>query len=157
MDYTPFYITLKLACLTSLLLFVVGIPLSYFLAFSRSKIGLLIESLLMLPIVLPPTVLGFYYLIFLGPGSTIGHFFEEYFNFSFAFSFEGILVGSIIYCTPFMLSPLINGFRTIPQNIIESTLLLGKTKINALTNVFLPSMKGAIWNAVLLTFAHTIG
>ena len=157
MDYTPFLVTFKLAVFTTLILFVIAIPISYFLAFSKWRGKILVESILMLPIILPPTVLGFYYLSFLGPESAIGSFFENTFGVSFAFSFEGILIGSIIYCTPFMLSPMINGFRSIPQNIVESTYLLKKSRINALWHVLLPNMKRSIWSAVLLTFAHTIG
>jgi molybdate transport system permease protein len=111
----------------------------------------------MMPIILPPTVLGFYYLNFLGPKTAIGSFFEENLGVSFAFSFEGILFGSIIFCTPFMMSPMTNGFRNIPKNLIESTHLLKKSRINALWHVLLPNIKRSILSAVLLTFAHTIG
>lgn len=157
MDFTPFLVTFKLAVLTTLILFVIAIPISYFLAFSKWRGKIILESLLMLPIILPPTVLGFYYLSYLGPESAVGSFFEDNFGLSFAFSFEGILIGSIIYCTPFMMNPLINGFRSLPQNIVESTYLLKKSKFNALWNVLLPNIKRSIWSAILLTFAHTIG
>lgn len=157
MDYTPFYVTFKLACLTTAILFVVGIPLAYFLAFSKWRGKILLESLLMIPIILPPTVLGFYFLIFLGPNSSVGQFIESVFGVSLAFTFEGILVGSIIFCTPFMLTPIINGFKSIPKNLIESTRLLKKSRINALWYVFLPYIRKNILNGVLLTFAHTIG
>ena len=157
MDYTPFFITFKLAVLTTLILFVIAIPISYFLAFSKWKGKFFLESILMMPIILPPTVLGFYYLNFLGPKTAIGSFFEENLGVSFAFSFEGILFGSIIFCTPFMMSPMTNGFRNIPKNLIESTHLLKKSRINALWHVLLPNIKRSILSAVLLTFAHTIG
>ena len=157
MDYTPFFITFKLAVLTTLILFVIAIPISYFLAFSKWKGKIFLESILMMPIILPPTVLGFYYLNFLGPKTAIGSFFEENLGVSFAFSFEGILFGSIIFCTPFMMSPMTNGFRNIPKNLIESTHLLKKSRINALWHVLLPNIKRSILSAVLLTFAHTIG
>jgi len=157
MDYSPFLVTFKLAFFTTLILFFISLPFSYFLAFTKWKGKILLESTLMMPIILPPTVLGFYYLNFLGPESTIGHFFNDYFGLSFAFSFEGILLGSIIFCTPFMMTPMINGFRSIPKNLIESTYLLNKSRWSALRYVYLPFIKKAIWNAVLLTFAHTIG
>lgn len=157
MDYTPFYITFKLALLTTLILFVIAIPMSYFLAFSKWRGKILVESVLMMPIILPPTVLGFYYLNFLGPESAIGSFLEGTFGITFAFSFEGILFGSIIYCIPFMLSPITNGFRSLPQNLIESTYLLKKSRLNALWYVFLPNIRSSIWSAILLTFAHTVG
>ena len=157
MDYSPFLVTFKLACLTTLVLFIIGIPIAYFIAFSKWKGKAILESVLMLPIVLPPTVLGFYFIFFLGPNTAIGQFFESVFGHKLAFSFSGILLGSVIYCLPFMLTPIINGFRSIPKNLIESTKLLNKSKINALWNVFIPYTKKGILNGILLTFAHTIG
>ncbi|WP_027418679.1 molybdate ABC transporter permease subunit [Crocinitomix catalasitica] len=157
MDYTPFFITFKLALLTTMILFNIAIPLAYFLAFTKLKIKVLLESLVMLPIVLPPTVLGFYFLIYLGPNSVIGAFFEKTFGLSFAFTFEGILLGAVIFCLPFMVTPIMTGFRSIPKNTIEATKILNKTKWNALIYVFLPTIKKSIMNGILLTFAHTIG
>ncbi|NOQ72319.1 MAG: molybdate ABC transporter permease subunit [Crocinitomix sp.] len=157
MDYTPFLVTFKLAGLTTLILFVIGIPIAYSIAFSKWKGKIILESILMLPIVLPPTVLGFYFIFFLGPKSGIGKFLENTFDVTLTFSFQGILLGSIIYCLPFMLTPIINGFRSIPKNLIESTTLLNKSKKNALWFVFIPYIKRSILSGVLLTFAHTIG
>ena len=157
MDFTPFYITFKLAALTTVILVVLAIPLAYFLAFTRHKSMVIFESLVMLPIVLPPTVLGFYFLFYLGPNSMVGHFFEEYFGVTFAFSFTGILLGAIIYCTPFMVTPIMNGFRSIPNSLIDATKMLGKSTFNALIYVYLPFIKIQLINAVLLTFAHTVG
>lgn len=157
MDYSPFLVTFKLACFTTAILFVIGIPIAYFIAFSKWKGKVFLESIIMLPIVLPPTVLGFYFLIFLGPNSAVGGFIQETFGFSLAFTFQGILLGSIIFCTPFMLTPIINGFRSIPSNLIESTKLLNKSRLNALWYVFLPFIRKGILNGILLTFAHTIG
>lgn len=157
MDFSPFIVTFKLAGLTTLILLIISIPISYFLAFSKLKGKIILESLMMLPIVLPPTVLGFYFLIFLGPNTEMGSFIQSFFGISLAFTFQGILLGSIIFCTPFMLSPIINGFREIPRNLIESTQLLQKSKMNALWYVFIPCIKKGILNGILLTFAHTIG
>ncbi|MFT5779481.1 MAG: molybdate transport system permease protein [Crocinitomicaceae bacterium] len=157
MDYAPFLVTAKLAVLTTIILLVIAIPISHFLAFSKWKGKIILESILMLPIILPPTVLGFYYLSFLGPESGIGAFFEEHFDVSFAFSFEGILIGSVIYCLPFMVSPITSGLRDIPRNMKESVQLLGKRKFNALWKVYLPTIKTSLWSGVVLTFAHTIG
>jgi molybdate transport system permease protein len=157
MDYAPFIVTGKLALFTTMILLVIAIPISHFLAFSKWKGKVILESILLLPIILPPTVLGFYYLSFLGPDTGIGSFFEKYLNFSFAFSFEGILFGSIIYCLPFMVSPITSGLREIPKNMVESVQVLGKSKMNALWKVYLPTIKTALWSGVILTFAHTIG
>jgi len=157
MDFTPFYVTFKLATLTTVILFIIGVPIGYLIAFSRWKGKILFESLLMLPIVLPPTVLGFYFLHFLGRNSAVGGFLESTFGIRLAFTFPGILLGSLIFCTPFMLIPIINGFRSIPKNLIESTFLLKKSRWNAVWHVYLPFIRKNLLNGILLTFAHTIG
>lgn len=156
-SFLPFYITFKLAFFTTLILFIIGVPLSYFLAFSKIKGKIFIESILLLPIVLPPTVLGYYFIVLLGPESRVGQILEAVFGIQLAFTFEGILLGSLIFCTPFMLTPIINGFKSIPKNIIESTMILNKSRFNALWFVYLPMIKKNLLNATLLTFAHTIG
>lgn len=157
MDYTPFLITFKLAFLTTSILLVIGIPLAYLIAMKKWKGKVIVESILMLPIVLPPTVLGFYFLTFLGKNSALGGFLYDNFNVELAFTFQGILLGSIIFCLPFMLAPLIAGFRDIPKNTIESISMLKKSQWSALTKVYIPYIKGSFWSAILLTFAHTIG
>lgn len=157
MNWEPFYITFKLAILTTIILFVVALPIGYFLAFSRWKGKIILESLVMMPIILPPTVIGFYFLSFLGPDSSVGRFFQDTLGVSFAFSFEGILLGSVIFCLPFMVTPIANGFRSLPNTMIESTYVLRKSRLNALWHVYLPCIKGSLWSGILLTFAHTIG
>ena len=157
MDFYPFYVTFKLATLTTIILFVIGVPVAYFIAFSKWRGKILFESLLMLPIVLPPTVLGFYFLHFLGRTSAVGEFLESTFGIRLAFTFPGILLGSLIFCTPFMLTPIINGFRSIPKNLIESTFLLKKSRWSAIWHVYLPFIRKNLLNGVLLTFAHTVG
>lgn len=157
MDFYPFYVTFKLATLTTIILFIIGVPVAYFFAFSKWKGKILFESLLMLPIVLPPTVLGFYFLHFLGRTSAVGGFLESTFGIRLAFTFPGILLGSLIFCTPFMLTPIINGFRSIPKNLIESTYLLKKSRWSAIWYVYLPFIRKNLLNGILLTFAHTIG
>jgi len=157
MEYTPFYLTFKLAICTTTLLFIVVLPLAYILAHSKWKIKYLFESAFMLPIILPPTVLGYYFISMLGPRTKIGAFFHDTLGFDLAFTFQGILIGSMIYCLPFMLNPLITGFRSVPRNLIESAQLMGKSKLNILWKVQLPQIKSFIWSALLLTFAHTIG
>lgn len=156
-DFDPFWITFKLAFLTTLILLVVSIPISYFISFSKSKSKFLLESIVSLPIVLPPTVLGYYFIVALGPRSLVGRFLEDNLGLSLIFSFEGILLGSIIYCLPFMVYPVVNGFRNLPYSMIESAQLLGKSRVNILWNVIIPNNKGAIASGVLLSFAHTIG
>ena len=156
-NYTPFWITFKLAFLTTTILLVISIPVSYFISYSKSKTKFLLESFVSLPIVLPPTVLGYYFIVALGPRSSVGRFLEDNLGLSLIFSFEGILLGSIIYCLPFMVYPIVNGFRNLPRSMIESAQLLGKSKRNILWHVIIPNNRGAIASGVLLSFAHTIG
>lgn len=150
-------ITFKLAMFTCMFLLVIGIPVAYIIAMKKWRGKVIIESILMLPIVLPPTVLGFYFLTFLGKNSALGGWLNENLNLELAFTFQGILLGSIIFCMPFMITPIINGFRSIPKNTIEATVILKKSRWSALTRVYLPYIKRSVWTAVLLTFAHTIG
>ncbi|WP_044211572.1 molybdate ABC transporter permease subunit [Flammeovirga sp. OC4] len=156
-DWTPFILTLKLALLTTIILFCIAIPLGYFLSKRKNIFTIFLETLFGLPLVLPPTVLGFYILITLGKNSLIGDFLSEHFDIQLVFSFSGLLIGSIIYSFPFMIQPLQAGFSTIPEDLIHAARLMGKKEITILLKVVLPNMKSAILSGLVLTFAHTIG
>ncbi|WP_457561143.1 molybdate ABC transporter permease subunit [Caminibacter sp.] len=156
-DFTPFLLSFKLAfCVTVILLFI-GIPFGYFLAHTKSKIKPFLETLTSLPIVLPPSVLGFYFLIGLSPSSPIGEFFYRLFDIKLVFSFPGLVVASVLYSFPFMIQPLQAGFENIDKNIIEASYISGKSKMTTLFKVILPNMKNSLLTAVIITFAHTVG
>ncbi len=121
------------------------------------KDKILVEAIVGLPLVLPPTVLGFYLLLAFSPESAFGRFLENYLNLRLVFSFPGLVIASMIYSLPFMIQPLQTGFRTIPHNLIEASYLLGKSKLTTLFRVILPNVKNALLTACILTFAHTIG
>lgn len=157
MDLTPLIISFELAIVVSVVLLLVCLPLAYMISFSKSKFVLVVESILMLPIVLPPTVMGFYFLIALGPESAIGKWLNNWFGIDLAFSFIGIAVASIFYCLPFMLNPLVVGFRSLPRNLTDLIRISGKSKMNALTRVFIPTLKINILGAFVITFAHVMG
>jgi len=157
LDFTPFLLSFKLAFFTTLILLMVGIPFAWFLSSTKSKFKPVLEAISALPIVLPPSVLGFYLLVFLSQSSPVGKFFEEMFNIKLVFTFEGLVVASSIYSFPFMIQPLQNGFENIPKNIIEASYLSGKSKIQTLFNVILPNMKTSLMTAIIITFAHTVG
>jgi molybdate transport system permease protein len=150
-------LTFKLATFTTIILLFIGLPLSYFLVYKRIPLKTLIETVITLPIVLPPTVLGFYYIILFSTDNPIGSFFEKYLNLQLIFSFEGIVFASVIYSLPFMVQPLQNGLKSIPFEIIEASYTLGKSELETILKVILPNMKNAILTAIILTFAHTIG
>ncbi len=157
LDFTPFLLSFKLAFFTTVILLVIGIPFAWFLSSTKSRFKPVLEAISALPIVLPPSVLGFYLLVFLSQSSPVGKFFEEVFNIKLVFTFEGLVVASSIYSFPFMIQPLQNGFENVPKNIIEASYLSGKGKIETLFKVILPNMKTFLLTAVIITFAHTVG
>lgn len=157
MDFLPFWLTLKLAFWTTLILLIIGIPIGYYLAYTKHKINLLFEAMVNLPLVIPPTVLGFYLLLILNPKGIIGSLWHKLFGKSLVFHFEGIVVASVIYCFPVMINPLVSGFRSVPKNLIEVSLTLGKSKLKTLIRVILPNMKFSVLTGIVLTFAHTLG
>ena len=156
-DFTPFLLSFKLAFLVTLILLIVGIPFAYFLANTKSKIKPVLESITALPIVLPPSVLGFYLLIVLSPNSLIGKFFYDLFDIKLVFTFPGLVIASCLYSFPFMIQPLQAGFENINKSIIEASYLCGKGKIITLFRVILPNIKSSLLTAIIITFAHTIG
>ena len=150
-------LTGKLATITTVILLIIGLPLGYWLAYKRFRFKPLIEALISMPLVLPPTVLGFYMLVAYSPQNVIGHFLEHTLNLRLAFSFEGILVASVLFSLPFMVQPLQNGFASIPRSYREASYTLGKSFFTTFTRVLIPNMKPSIITAVAMTFAHCIG
>jgi len=156
-NFTPFILSFKLAFFVTIILLCVGIPFAYFLSNTKSKFKPILEAISALPIVLPPSVLGFYLLIFLSQDSFIGRIVYELFNIKLVFTFEGLVVASSIYSFPFMIQPLQAGFSSIDKKLIEASFLSGKGKLETLFRVILPNMKTSIMTAIIITFAHTIG
>ncbi|WP_456489460.1 molybdate ABC transporter permease subunit [Caminibacter pacificus] len=157
LDFTPLLLSFKLAFITTLILFFIVLPLAWFLSQTKSKIKPFLEAFFALPIVLPPTVLGFYILWAFSQNSPLGEFFQKYFDISLVFSFPGIVVASCIYSLPFMLQPIQSGIESLNKSIIEASYTLGKNKIETLLRVVLPNIKPSIITALIITFAHTIG
>ena len=156
-DVTPFILSFKLAFIVTVILLIIGIPYAWYLSITKSKIKPFLETFTALPIVLPPSVLGFYLLVFLSPDSFIGEIFYKLFNIKLVFSFPGLVVASAIYSFPFMIQPIQSGFESLNKNIIEASYLSGKGKITTLFRVILPNIKPALLTAIVITFAHTIG
>jgi len=156
-EWTPFIISFKLASITTIILFIISIPLAWYLSQTKSKLKPLIEAFTALPIVLPPSVLGFYMLVVLSPNSPIGEFIENYFDIKLLFSFTGLVVASIFYSLPFMVQPIQSGFESLNRNIIEASFLSGKSSLVTLLRVAVPNIKPSILTAIIITFAHTVG
>jgi molybdate transport system permease protein len=156
-DFTPFYISFKLALVTTLILFVISLPLSWYLSQTKSKYKPFIEAITALPLVLPPSVLGFYILWALSYNSPIGSFFEETFGVSLVFNFTGLVIASCFYSLPFMVQPLQSGFESLDKNMLEASYIAGKGKIQTIFKIALPNIKPALLTALIVTFAHTVG
>lgn len=157
MDFEPFILTLKLATLTTCLLFMAGIPLAYWLAYSKHRIKYVVEALVSMPLVLPPTVLGFYLLLAFSPENQLGKFLDQYFDLRLVFTFHGLVLASVIYSLPFMVQPLRSGFSGIPNAWLDAAKTMGKNSWTTLFRILLPNMKNSLITAGVLTFAHTIG
>ena len=157
MDWTPLILTFKLALITTIILVVISVPLAYKLAHSKSSLKPIVEALVSMPLVLPPTVLGFYLLVAFSPSSGLGSWLNEVLGFKLIFSFPGLVFASIIYSLPFMVHPIQSGFKQVPATIVEAAYVLGKSKWETLIHVVIPNMKPAIITGMVLSFAHTIG
>jgi molybdate transport system permease protein len=150
-------LTAKLAFWTTAILLVIGLPVAYFLAYCKFKIKALVEALISMPMVLPPTVIGYYILVAYSPQHAFGGWLERVIDVRLAFSFKGILIASVIFGLPFMIQPLQSGLLQLPDSLREASYTLGKSKITTFFKVLLPNIKPAVVTAVALTFAHSIG
>lgn len=150
-------LTGKLALVTTLVLILIGIPIAYWLNYSHFKLKFIAETLICMPMVLPPTVMGYYLLVAFSPENAFGNFLQEYFDVRLAFSFSGIAVASIIANLPFMIQPLQNGLATLPDELRQASYTMGKSKTTTLFRVLLPNIKTSLITGVALTFAHCIG
>lgn len=151
------WITFKLALSTTVILIIIGLPFSYWLAYSRFKLKPLVEALASMPMVLPPSVIGYYMLVLYSPRNFFGKWLAETFDLRLAFTFEGVLIASVLFSLPFMIQPLHNGLHSLPDSLREASYTLGKSKMTTFFKVLLPNIKSSIITAVALTFAHSIG
>jgi molybdate transport system permease protein len=150
-------LTFELAGITTLILLIIGVPLGYYLAYTKNRLKPAIEAIVSMPLVLPPSVLGFYMLVFFSPKDGFGKWLEEMFDLRLVFSFEGLVVASVIFSLPFMVHPLQSGFSALPKNLIDAAYTLGKGKLNVLLKVLLPNIRPALLTGMVISFAHTVG
>ena len=156
-DWEPLLLTFKLATVTTVILLMVSIPLAYWLASSKSRIKPIIETLVSMPLVLPPTVLGFYFLMAFSPGNAFGAWLNEYLGIKLVFSFLGLVIASVIYSLAFMVHPIQSALSALPSTLTEAAYLMGKSKWNTLFKVQLPNIKASVLTGIVLAFAHTVG
>jgi molybdate transport system permease protein len=157
MDLQALWLTLRLAVTTTVILLALGIPLAYWIASTRARWRPLVEAVTTLPILLPPTVLGFYLLVLLGPHTGFGRIATRLLGHPLAFSFSGLVLGSVIYSLPFAVQPLAAGFRSVDTALIEQARLLGAGPFRTLTSVLLPLSTHSVIAAAALCFTHTVG
>ena len=156
-DTQALLLTLRLSALTATLLLCFAVPLAGWLVLGRSRSRPIVEAVAMVPLVLPPTVLGYYLLVLLGPRTAFGRGCAALLGHPLAFSFEGLLLGSLVYSLPFALQPLVAGFAQVPRELLEAAQLLGAGRLATLTRVVLPLSKRALLASAMLAFAHTVG
>jgi len=156
-ELAPLWLTLKLALSTTLILFVVAIPLATWFSGKKTALKVIIESIVTLPLVLPPTVIGFYLLLAFSPGNAFGKWLEQWTDIRLVFSFGGLLIASVVYSLPFMVHPVRSGLSSLPPSLKEASYSLGKTKWQTLLKVLLPNIKPSLLTGLVLTFAHTVG
>lgn len=157
MDWQAFWLTLRLALTVTCLLIVIGLPLAYCIAFSKWRWKFLIEAVVALPIVLPPTVLGFYVLIALGSLSPLGRWWQSLTGHTMAFTFEGLVVGSVLYSLPFAVQPFAAALAAVDPNLLAASAVLGAGRLRTFWRVMLPLSVSGLITGTSLTFAHTIG
>jgi molybdate transport system permease protein len=151
------WVTLKLAVSTTVILIIIGLPIAYWLAYSKFRLKPFVEALVSMPMVLPPSVLGYYMLVVYSPRNWFGAWLGKVFDIRLAFTFEGVLIASVIFSLPFMIQPLQNGLRSLPESLREASYTLGKSKTITFFRVLIPNIKPSIITAIALTFAHSIG
>jgi len=157
MNWTPLILTFQLALITTLILLVISIPLAYWMVQTKSRFKPIIETLVSMPLVLPPTVLGFYFLIAFSPKNIFGAWLNEYLGIQLIFSFTGLVVASVIYSLPFMVHPIQSGLSSLPSSLSEAAFVMGKSRSSTLFHIQLPNIKASLLTGIVLAFAHTIG
>ena len=157
MDWQALALTLKLATITTVILLALAIPLASWLLLGRSRWLAAIEALTALPLVLPPTVLGFFLLVLLGPRTAFGRAVTSLLGHPLAFSFSGLVVGSVIYSLPFAVQPLITGFAAVPSTLVDGARLLGASPARLVLTLLVPLARRSLLAAAVLCFLHTMG
>ncbi|WP_224491102.1 molybdate ABC transporter permease subunit [Robertkochia flava] len=157
MNWEPLVLTFKLATVTTVLLLVISIPMAYWLAYSKFRLKPVVEALISMPLVLPPTVLGFYFLLAFSPNNAFGAWLNDWFGIRLVFSFSGLVVASMIYSLPFVVHPISSGLSAAPPSLREAAYLMGKSRITTLFRILLPNIRSSLLTAIILGFAHTVG
>ena len=157
MNWPAIWLSLRLAAIVCFILLMVGVPVAYWIAFSRRRWKFLVEAVVALPLVLPPTVLGYYMLLALGPRSPLGRIAEWLFSARLAFSFPGLVIASVLYSFPFAVQPMVNAFESVNRRLFDAAAVLGASRGRIFRTIILPIAKAGVITGAVLSFAHTIG
>lgn len=157
MDWSAIFLTLRLAVVVCVTLLIVGTPIALWLSFTRWRWKFFVESVVALPLVLPPTVLGFYVLVAMGSNSPLGRWYQSLSGHELAFTFEGLAIASVIYSLPFAVQPMAAAFASVDPNLINASSILGASRIRTFARVVLPLSVGGMVTGMVLSFAHTLG
>ncbi len=157
MNWQAFALTARLAALTSLILLLAGVPIALWVAFSRRRWKFLLEAVVGMPLVLPPTVLGFYLLVAFGNGTALGRWYQKLAGGTLAFTFTGLVIASVLYSLPFAVHPMAAGFRGVDQKLIDAARTLGVSKGTIYRRIVLPLAWPGLVTGMVLSFAHTVG
>jgi molybdate transport system permease protein len=157
MDWQAIWLSVRLAVSTTLILLAVGMPLAYWLAFSPRRWKFLVEAVVALPLVLPPTVLGFYVLLSIGPRSPVGALYSKLTGGMLPFSFQGLLVASVLYSLPFTVQPVASAFGAVDRKLVEASWCLGVSRMATFRRVIIPLALPGVATGAILSFAHTMG
>ncbi len=157
MDWSALNLTLRLAAIVASVLLIVGVPIAYWITYSRWRWKFLIEALVSMPLVLPPTVLGFYLLVALGARSPIGRWWQGITGHTLAFTFEGLVIGSIIFSLPFAVQPFAASFAAVDRRLLSASVTLGASRFKTFLRITLPLSVHGIVTGLVLSFAHTLG
>jgi molybdate transport system permease protein len=157
MDWSAIFLTIRLAVVVCVTLLIVGTPIALWLSFTHWRWKFFVESVVALPLVLPPTVLGFYVLVAMGSNSPLGRWYQSLTGYELAFTFEGLAIASVIYSLPFAVQPMAAAFASVDPNLINASSILGASKIRTFARVVLPLSVGGVFTGMVLSFAHTLG
>lgn len=156
-EFSPFVLTFKIAAITTLLLFAFCVPLAYAMLRMRPGPRFILQALTNMPLVLPPTVIGFYLLLVFSPEFWLGRVLQEWLHVTVVFNQTGLIIGSLVFSLPFMLNPILSGLESLPKSLSEEALMLGANRWQTLRLVLLPEIKPSLIAAAVLTFSHTVG
>ncbi len=157
MEWSAILLSVRLALLVCAILLVVGIPIAWWLAFSRWRWKFLVEAVVAMPIVLPPTVLGFYILVAMGPASPVGRLYAGLFGHGLPFTFTGLVIASVIYSLPFAVQPMAAAFSQVDRSLLNASAILGASRLRTFRQIVMPLSQGGIVTGAVLSFAHTLG